>query len=89
MIHRYEPGPTPPTQVAHPGKTTARTVVQVLVGLAAIAPFLVDDLGIAATGSLVVGALGVAAAITRIMAIPAVNDLLANFGLGAEPGDKL
>lgn len=81
--------PTPPSQVAYPAKALLRTVIQVLVGLAAIAPFLIDDLGIKATGGFVVTVLGVAAALTRVMAIPAVDRLLSSFGLGAEPGDKL
>lgn len=81
--------PNRPSQVAYPVKATLRTVIQILVGLAAIAPFLVADLGLPATGGLVAGALGVAAALTRIMAIPAVNRMLSGMGLGAEPGGKL
>lgn len=81
--------PIPPSQVAYPAKAVVRTVIQVLVGLAAIAPFLVSDLGLGATGGLIAGALGVAAALTRVMAIPAVDRLLSGMGLGAEPGNKL
>jgi hypothetical protein len=80
--------PTPPSQVAYPAKAVVRTGIQVLVGLAAIAPFLVSDLGLGTTGGLVVGTLGVAAALTRVMAIPAVDRLLSGMGLGAEPGDR-
>lgn len=79
--------PIPPSQVAYPVKAVVRTVIQVLVGLAAIAPFLVADLGVPATGGLITGALGVAAALTRIMAIPAVNRMLSGMGLGAEPSE--
>lgn len=81
--------PVVPTQVAHPGKTVTRTVVQVAVGLAAIAPFLVGDLGLSTTGGLIAGALGVAAALTRIMAVPAVDQMLSGMGLGAEPSNRL
>lgn len=80
--------PVPPSQVAYPAKALLRTVVQVLVGLAAIAPFLVNDLGLETTGKVVAVVLGVAAAITRVMAIPAVDRLLSGFGLGSEPQSK-
>lgn len=79
------PDAAQPSQVTYPAKALLRTVIQVLIGLAAIAPFLVNDLGITATSGLVAGALGVAAALTRIMSIPAVNRLLSGVGLGAEP----
>lgn len=77
--------PVQPSQVAYPAKALLRTIIQVLIGLAAIAPFLINDLGISATSGLVVTVLGVAAALTRVMAIPAVDRLLSGFGLGAEP----
>lgn len=77
--------PILPSQVAYPEKAVVRTALQVFVGLAAIAPFLVTDLGLNTTGGLIAGALGVAAALTRIMAIPAVDRMLAGVGLGAEP----
>jgi len=80
--------PTAPSQVAYPAKTVVRTVVQMLIGLAAMAPFLADDLGLKTTGGVVAGALGVAAAVTRIMTIPAVDRLLSGMGLGAEPGGR-
>lgn len=88
MNHRL-PDLNAPSQVAYPAKAVVRTAIQVLVGLAAIAPFLVADLGLPATSGLVAGALGVAAALTRIMAIPAVDRMLSGMGLGAEPNSKL
>jgi hypothetical protein len=88
MTHRAPDSPMEPSQVVYPGKAVLRTVIQVLVGLAAIAPFLVADLGLPATSGLVAGALGIAAALTRIMAIPAVDRMLSGMGLGAEPGPK-
>lgn len=80
--------PYAPTQVTHPNKTTVRTALQVLVGLAAIVPLVITDLGVPATGGVVVTVLGIAAAVTRIMALPEVDRLLSQFGLGAEPNDE-
>ena len=79
--------PTPaPTQVEHPWKATIRSVFQFLVALATLIPLIA--LGVYedpdASPAVVVQVLAVAAAITRVMAIPRVNDLLARFGLGAE-----
>jgi hypothetical protein len=67
-----------PTQTRHPWRATLRTVVQVGIGLASLAPT------IAAVGGLenltatpaVAQVLAVCAVVTRIMAIPGVNDLL-------------
>lgn len=79
------PQQTQPTQLAHPVRTTVRTVVQVLVGLAAVLPFVYEDLGISGSAGLAAVVLGVAAAVTRIMAIPAVNTLLDRY-LALGPG---
>lgn len=73
------------TQTEFPGRATARTVVQTAIGLAAMLPFLVSDIGVDSKLPYVAGALGIAAATTRVMSIPAVNVLLARVGLGAEP----
>lgn len=73
------------TQTTYPAKTTIRTVVQMAVGLAAMLPFLVADIGLDSKLPYVAGALAIAAFITRIMSIPAVNVLLERIGLGAEP----
>ena len=62
------------TQELHPWKTTVRTAFQLIVGLAAILPFIADDLG--ATAPWAVGVVGVAAAVTRVMALPQVEDFL-------------
>lgn len=71
--------PAPPTQVAHPWKATARTLFAALVALAAMAPLLVDASGADETAAPIAGALAIAGAITRIMAIPQVNDFLGRF----------
>lgn len=66
---------TPPTatQVVHPWKSTVRSAFQFIIGLAALIPFIATSLPpVAAIGVVV----GVAATITRIMAVPQVNDFL-------------
>ncbi|MFH9741910.1 hypothetical protein ACH4MA_30010 [Streptomyces roseolus] len=57
-------------------KRTARTVLQTAVALALVLPALVDASGIPATLPRVAGALAVAGALTRAMAVPAVQLLL-------------
>lgn len=66
--------PEQTTQSEHPWKATLRTVFQMLVGLAAIIPLVADDLGASAPWALAV--VGVSAAITRVMALPAVEAFL-------------
>lgn len=90
---------TTPTQVARPWRATLRTAAQtflaVLLALVAIAPIVQDFVEQVAPGSPVVGVIAgvaaavsaLAAAITRIMALAPVNDLLTRFGLGAAPKD--
>lgn len=88
------------TQVAHPWKATLRTAIQVglptLLTLTLVVPEIVkivlEELGeqmpeglrlwlLAAAGAIT----GVSVVLTRVMAIPAVNDFLTQFGLGATP----
>lgn len=57
-------------------KHTIRTGLQFLVGLAAALPLLVHASGIPATAPGVGLGLAVAATVTRIMAIPGVQQLL-------------
>lgn len=88
---------TTPTQVAHPWRATARTAAAVAVGaltaLVAVLPIVQDFVEAVAPGSPVVAWIAgatvvvasLSAAVTRIMALSAVNDLLARFGLGAQP----
>ena len=82
-----------PTQVAHPWKATARTVVAYLVAGAALfvvaVPIINDQLGTYLPDSWeawLLGAVGavtaVAGAITRIMALQQAQRLLAMIGLG-------
>lgn len=89
------PAPGTPTQVAHPGRTTLRTVVQTLVavavGIVVLGPPIIDAIvaeplvpeglrtALLAVSAAVVAIGGIAA---RIMAIPGVNGLLERIGLG-------
>jgi hypothetical protein len=77
-----------PTQTRFPLRATLRTLIQAGIPLAAAAPLIytaatqhnpAEATGWAATALLITGAL------TRIMAIPAVNDALARVGLSAAP----
>lgn len=64
-----------PTQTQHPGRATFRTVVAGLLGLLTLLPYILA--GAHLDGTVLGGqALAVSAAVTRILAIPAVNDWL-------------
>lgn len=65
-----------PTQIEFPWRTTARTVFQAFVSLCALLPLVFADVN--PVGAVAV-ALGVAATVTRIMAIPAVNDWIGKY----------
>lgn len=81
------------TQVERPWRTVARTVVQGVAGLAAAAPVIyqaaVQESPEIATGGAAV-ALAVSGAITRVMALPQVEDLLRRFApwLAADPSGE-
>ena len=80
--------PTPvPTQVRRPWRSTVRTVFQSIVGLASMWGLIVVALGLDADWKWVAASLTVSAAITRLMALPAVEVWLASFVpfLAAEP----
>ena len=64
---------TEPTQVRNPRRALIRTIFAAAVSLAAIAPFIVNALGVTATGGVWAAVLAVAGAITRVMALPGVN----------------
>jgi hypothetical protein len=57
-------------------RRTIRTAVQAAVSLAAAAPLLGTASGIAETSTGVAAFLAVSAAVTRLMAVPAVDSLL-------------
>lgn len=69
----------------HSTKTTIRTAIQFLVGLAAAMPLLVEASGVLESAPGVGVGLAVAAAVTRVMALPAVQRLLDRLGLGTDP----
>ncbi|ATL65153.1 hypothetical protein [Nocardia terpenica] len=81
--------PEAPSQVRYPWRTVARTLFQLIVGVAAAMPALVGALGLPSSAG-VAGALAISAALTRLMAIPAVDDALALVApwLAAEPGQR-
>ncbi|MCT4355845.1 hypothetical protein M5362_22145 [Streptomyces sp. Je 1-79] len=66
-------------------KRTARTVLQAAVGIAVVLPAIVDASGLPETLPWVAGALAVAGALTRIMAVPGVQNLLPAW-LRSSPG---
>ena len=83
MSARYDTtvhgAPAPATQSTHPWRTTARTLLQGALALAAAAPLLYQAVTgqdpAAATGAAAT-VLAVLAAVTRAMATPAVTDWL-------------
>lgn len=70
------------TQGAHPWRAVVRTAFALAVALAAMAPLLYEAIAQAdaesATGA-AAAALGIAGAITRVLALPAVEAFLARF----------
>jgi hypothetical protein len=80
---------TQPTQTRHPWRAVTRTVVAAIpaaIGLLILLPDIARQAGIAQVGW-VAGALTVVAAITRVLAMPAVNEFLRRHvpGLAAQP----
>lgn len=65
-----------PTQTAYPWRATARTVLQAIVGLAALLAMITVDAG---TPAALATAVAVSATMTRVMAIPAVNAWISTF----------
>lgn len=83
-----------PTQIRHPWKTTLRTMAQTVIALVPVlivaVPILVEELGpwlpeawAAWLAGLVAFLVALTGAASRIMAVPAVNDLLRRIGLDA------
>lgn len=76
------------TQTRYPWRATARTALAFISGAAVAAPVLytavTNESPEQATGAGLI-ALSVSAAITRVMAVPFVNEWLTRAGLGAEP----
>ena len=76
------------SQTKYPWRATARTALAFISGVALSAPVLytavTNESPEQATGAGLI-ALSVSAAITRVMAVPFVNEWLTKIGLGAEP----
>lgn len=76
------------SQTRYPWRATVRTALAFVTGAAAAAPVLytavTNENPEAATGAGLL-ALSVSAAVTRVMAVPFVNEWLTKVGLGAEP----
>lgn len=68
-----------PTQTQHPWRATLRTLFAAIVAVAAAWGLVVEAAGVDQTIPVVAASLTFAAGITRVMALPAVNDLIAQF----------
>lgn len=66
---------SPTTQEQHPLRSSIRTAFQVGVALASLIPYVVTEADIPAAGW-VGQVVGVSMGITRVMALPRVNDFL-------------
>lgn len=82
--------PTQPTQVRRPWRATARTVFQALIAFAAMWAIIVETIGLDPSWQWVAVSLAVTGAITRLMALPVVEDFLERFVpfLAADPGEQ-
>lgn len=76
------PAPSQITQAKHPWRSTTRTAVAVVIGFAPLAPALysaaTDHAPEAATG-LAATSLAICAGVTRLLAVPAVEQTLRRF----------
>lgn len=70
---------TESTQTAHPWRATVRTVFAFVVGLAAAWGLIVAAAGVDPGVEWVSGSVAIAAGITRVMALPAVDNLIRQF----------
>lgn len=70
------------TQVEHPWRTVTRTIFQVVVMIAAATPLILQavyESNPETLGGAAAVALAVAGGVTRVMALPVVNDFLTRF----------
>jgi len=95
MADAVKPAPGTPTQVAHPGRTTLRTIIQTaipailtfvvivpeLIEAVLAEPSIPDELR-AILGGVAAGVIAVAGIIARIMAIPGVESWLQKMKVG-------
>lgn len=73
------------SQSRHPWRAVGRTVIQGAAGIAAAIPVVASGLNMGTGVGAVATALAVSAVVTRVMALPEVNRLLAMLGLDADP----
>lgn len=66
------------TQIQHPWRATARTVFAAVIAFAAMWSTIVAAAGLPDT-AWVAASIAVTGAITRVMALPAVNDFIVRF----------
>lgn len=71
--------PAAPTQTRRPWRATVRTVFQAVVGFAAMWAVIVEAIGLDPEWQWVAASLAVTGAITRLMAVPAVEAWLRRF----------
>lgn len=76
--HSYTIAPGTPTQVAHPWRAVVRTVFQALIGVCVLLPAVVETAGLG-TVPWIAGAVADAGAVTKIMALPQVEEFLTRF----------
>ncbi|WP_345264759.1 hypothetical protein [Nocardioides nanhaiensis] len=78
---------TAPTQTAYPWRATVRTVFAAVVGIAAVWGLVIEAAGVDPSLPVVATSIAVAGAITRVLALPGVDDLLARLvpWLATEP----
>jgi hypothetical protein len=67
-----------PTQVQHPWRATVRTVFALVVALASLLPYVFAEANVPTEG-VVAQVLLVASGVTRVMAMPAVQALVAEY----------
>lgn len=73
------------SQTKYPWRATARTVLAFVLGLAASWAVVIQAAGVDPGLEWVSASVAVAAGVTRVMAVPFVNEWLTKLGLGAEP----
>lgn len=70
------PTPRQVTQAQHPWRATFRSIVAFLIGLAAIWGLVIEAAGVDPTFGPIALSLAVAGGVTRVLALPGVEELL-------------
>lgn len=68
-----------PTQVMHPWRSTARSIVQAVIGFVSMWAVIVEAIGLDPTLPWVAASLSVTGAVSRVMALPQVEEWLARW----------